>query len=611
VKAACVHAPDALTLDRLTTAALLEWRASRTPNDVAARWYEQGNWQSITWRDYANRVARLARRLRALGCGRGTAVAIFAETSFEWALVDLATQSVGGVVVAVHPSYSADEVTHALHVSAATVIFVGGEAPHRTLADVLRTSGAAATIYSLDDRAGVPGVRSFRTLIEEPCGEDAAPDRQSIAVGEDDVATIVFTSGTSAMPKAVCLTHRNLVATALASFTHLRLPIEQPRSVHWLPFAHLFGRVGIYLDMVAGCRSTYSRGVRDLAVDLRIAQPHILCAVPKVLRRFESAVSRNVERLPRWRRMLFSAAMTAASWAVAARQTRFAIVAAPLHELLKKSIFTSVIDSFGSSLELIIVGSAPVDAKLCAFFEALGIVVCEGFGMTETSGVAFVNPYDRRRAGSVGTAIDTVRFKVQPDGELLLKGDSICRGYLDPAHNREAFTADGWFRTGDVVTVTPEQYVSVIGRKKDILITEGGENISPERVEAALAADPAIKDAALFGDGQPFLVAVLNVEESLARAGEAHAALQDIVAGANRGLAVFEQIRKYVIARQDFSVENGELTPTLKKRRNVILEHYRDEIEALYAGPGDQPAADTPVQSRPPVAVTLTASRCS
>jgi long-chain acyl-CoA synthetase len=239
---------------------------------------------------------------------------------------------------------------------------------------------------------------------------------------------------------------------------------------------------------------------------------------------------------------------------------------------------------------LIIAGSAPVDPELGRFFEALGIRVAEGYGMTETSGVAFVNPYGRTRPGTVGTAIETVEFAVAPDSELLLCGDSICQGYLDPEHNREAFTADGWLRTGDLVAVSAEGYVSVIGRKKDLIITDGGENITPERLETALASHPLIKDAAVFGDGKPFVVAVLNVDpDRVAQLGpgavgdELVNMLQPAVDDINRRLAVFERVRKFVLASEDFSAENGELTVTLKKRRNVIRDRYREEIDGLYA----------------------------
>ena len=606
---------------QLTTESLFERQVARSADRVAVRWHEEGRWKSVTWRQYGLLVRSLARRLQDLGGVRGTRIALFAETSFHWALVDLAVQRFGGIVVAIHPAYSADELAHALQVSGATLMFVGGEKPSQTLAEVPAARAAELTIYSFEDGPyRSAGVRPFRDLLDAA----ADPDRPRptdkparVDVRASDLATIVFTSGTSGMPKAVCLTQKNLVATALASYKHLGLRIDRPQSLHWLPFAHLFGRIGIYLDMVAGCLATYSRGLRELPADLQVAQPHFLFAVPKALRRFEAAIVQKVEQMPAWKAKLFGAAVRLASCdavvaGVPARRVR--PLARALQAALQASIFRPVTDSFGSNLRLIIVGSAPVETRLCAFIEAFGIVVCEGYGMTETSGVAFVNPYGRRTSGTVGSAIDTVQFKVDADHELLLKGESICYGYLSSEDNRAAFTADGWFRTGDLAAVTPDQYVSVIGRKKDVLITDGGENITPERIEGRLASHGLIKDAAVFGDRRPHLVAVLSVDDAgslrppgARQDGAASAVLRDslqkIVDEVNRGLAVYERIRKFVIAREGFTTENGELTVTLKKRRAVILEHYRDEIEALYAvGPVNQPSTSRLFRGQPRVA---------
>jgi long-chain acyl-CoA synthetase len=582
-------------LKRFTTTSLLQWRASRSADLPAVRWHRPDGWASITWREYAGLVARLARRLRDLGCGRGTRVAVFADTCLEWALVDLAVQSLGGIVVAVHPSYSSEEAAHALDVSGASMLFVGGETATATLPSVIASIRWPLRIYTFHQDAAPAGAQLFGDLLAEMTDPAAAADAAAelpAAALDDDLATIVFTSGTAGLPKAVCLTHKNIVATALASNRHLQLAIDRPRSIHWLPFAHLFGRMGLYLDMVVGCEVGYARGVRELAADLAHLQPLFLFAVPKALRRFRTAILQQIESLPRWKQALFTGAFGVATRAAAARETRVALPARVLQALLKRTIFRPIRQRLGSRLQLIVVGSAPVEPPLCAFFEALGIAVCEGYGMTETSGVAFVNPYTHRRLGSVGTAIDTVQYAIDADGELLLKGDSICRGYLDPAHDREAFTPDGWFRTGDLVERTSDGYVSVRGRKKELVITDGGENVTVERIEARLAADPLIKDAAVFGDQRPYLVAVLNVDETFAAphsggrpiGGRPLAAvLAQIMDEVNRGVAVFERVQKFVIARQDFSIANGELTPTLKKRRQVIFAHYRNEIDSLYA----------------------------
>jgi long-chain acyl-CoA synthetase len=590
-----MRSPEHPSLKRHTTTTLLHWRASRSADLPAVRWHRADGWASITWREYAGLVARLARQLRDLGCGRGTRVALFADTCFEWALVDFAVQSLGGIVVAVHPSYASEQAAHALDVSGASMLFVGGRTATATLPAVIAAIRWPLRIYTFDRRPAVAGARAFHDLLPElsdPSAAAGAAAELPAAAVEDDLATIVFTSGTAGLPKAVCLTHKNIVATALASTRHLELTIDRPRSIHWLPFAHLFGRIGLYLDLAAGCEAGYARGVRGLATDLERLQPSFLFAVPKALRRFRTGILRRVERLPRWRRACFAATLAIASRAAAARDTRMAVPARALQAFLKRTIFRSIVRRLGARLQLIVVGSAAVEPQLCAFFEAFGIAVCEGYGMTETSGVAFVNPYGRRRPGTVGTAIETVQYAIAGDGELLLKGESICRGHLDPAHDRDAFTEDGWFRTGDLVEQTSDGHLSVRGRKKEVVVTDDGEEVAAERIEARLAADPLIKDAVVFGEERPYLVAVLNVDHSLAAphsggrpvGGRTLASvLVQIMDEVNRGAAVFERVQKFIIARQDFSIANGELTPAHKKRRQVILAHYRDEIDALYA----------------------------
>jgi len=582
------------SLKRQTTTALLHWRASRSADLPAVRWHRPDGWASITWREYAGLVARLARRLHDLGCGRGTRVALFADTCLEWALVDFAVQSLGGIVVAVQPSYSADAATHALDVSGASMLFVGGASATATLPAVIAGIRWPLRIYTFDHQRKVAGARAFHDLLPEmsdPAAAAAAAELPAAAV-EDDIATIVFTSGTTGLPKAVCLTHQNIVATAVASHHHLELAMDRPRSIHWLPFARLFGRMGPYLDLVAGCEAGYARGLRGLTVDLEHVQPSLLFAVPKALRRLRTGILRQVARRPRWQRACFAVALGAATRAAAVRGTHMAVPARALQALLKRSIFRPIVQRLGSRLQLIIVGGAPIEPSLCSFFEALGIAVCEGYGMTETSGAAFLNPHARRRVGTVGTAIETVQYAVSADGELLLKGESICRGYLDAAHDREAFTEDGWFRTGDLVERSSDGYLSVRGRKtKEVVTSDHGKNVTAERIEARLAADPLIKDAAVFGERGSYLVAVLNVDRSLAAphsggrpiGGRTLAAvLEQIMEDVNRGAAVFERVQKFIIARQDFSIANGELARSLVKRRQVILAHYRDEIDALY-----------------------------
>ncbi len=591
-----------MELNKLTTLSLLEWRLAQSAAEQAVAYAEQGEWKNLTWAEYASLVKLVSRRLQEAGFRRAARIAIFSETRFEWAVLDLAVQSFGAVVVAIHPSYSVEEVLHTLRVSQAEAIFCGGERPLQTIQEVLAESERHFDVYSFDetDAAEALSIKSYRDFVSG--GIDAgllpadAASTDPCSVGEEELATIVFTSGTSSLPKAVCLTQKNLVATAIASYCHLEHRISQPKSLHWLPFAHLFGRIGIYLDLVSGCSATYSRGLAYLPEDIKLAQPHFIFAVPKALARFQSAILAQVQTQSSLKRKIFHGSLRVVQ--LTGRRKSFKAadkVSQAVDRLIKRTVFAKVIESFGGNLQLIITGSAPVEPQLCQFFESFGIKALEGYGMTETSGVAFVNPYNQVQVGTVGTAIGTVRFRIDADRELLLRGESICRGYLNPEDNSAAFTADGWFRTGDLADVDAKGYLKIVGRKKDIIITDGGENIPPERIEAKLMSYPLIKDAVVLGDRRPFLVAIINVDSSHFRASsnghvepqspELIKAVQGIVNEVNRSLAKFETVKNFFLTDEEFSVERGELTQTLKKRRKVIEQHYHAEIEMMYRQP--------------------------
>jgi long-chain acyl-CoA synthetase len=561
----------------LTTPALLRWRTSQSPRTVAVQYHDGTSWRTVTYEAYDALVSRLADALQAMGLRRGDRVAIFADTCFEWAVVDLAVQSFAGVLVAIHPAYSTDEVLHALRVARPSMLFYGGEKPSQAIEQVLCAYERPLAVFALhDDVPPRPGGRPLSSLLRgsAPGGRGSVAD-----VRGSDLATIVFTSGTAGMPKAVGLSHANLVSTAQASFGHLGFRVSAARSLHWLPFAHLFGRIGLYLDLVAGATATYARGLPHLAEDIRFAAPHFLFTVPKALSRFHDGIMRQTAAAPAWRRLLFRGLLVLASGAATRRVSAARWIASTATAILRHRIAPA----FGGNLQLIVVGSAPVAADVCELFEALGIPIAEGYGMTETSGVACVNPYRDRRPGTVGTPIPTIELALDADGELLARGPSVFQGYLDPAHNIAAFTPDGWFRTGDLATRSPDGYVQIIGRKKDIIITDGGENVTPERVETALTAEPFIKDAIVIGDRRPYLVAVIDVDAALVPPGvDLAECARRAVETTNHKVAAFERIRQFVVASEDFSVENGQLTTSLKKRRRVIEDRYRDEIEALY-----------------------------
>lgn len=549
--------PDAVTGD--TTTVLFHARCRRSADAPAVRHFRAGRWVTCTWNGYARHVRATAGALTRLAVRRGDRVAVWAETCFAWAVLDLAAQSLGAVVVSVHPAYSPEEAAYALRVADVRALFWGGERPAQNLDAVQGLHPVPLGAYPLEEFA-------FQG--------DSAADVSPHTPAPEDVATVLFTSGSSGVPKAVCLTHRNLVTAAGEGYRHMGYFAPRPTSFHYLPFAHIMGRMGMYLDMAAGSVAAYGRGVPHLRDDLRACRPEVLFAVPKVLQRFKSAVEERLREQPAWKQALFTAALRAST----PRSV----------PLLRRTVFAPVLRQMGGKLNLFIVGGAPTDPDTAAFFERLGVRVRDGYGLTETTGACFMAPYHDPMPGTSGTALGDLEWRVEGDGELLLRGGAVFRGYLDPTHTAEAFTPDGWFRTGDLAAVDEAGRLSVTGRKKSLLITAGGENVSPERVEAALTRHPLFADAFVVGDGRPYLAALLHVNSGHPAAQgsvvELNAAVVEALSIVNEALAAYETVRASALLEREFSVDAGELTPTLKKRRDVIAARYADRIASLYAG---------------------------
>jgi len=540
-----------------------------------------GGWTPVDWEAAGARVDALANALLARGVRPGDAVAVLSRTRLEWVLLDWAIMSVGAVVVGLYPTNSAKECEYILGHSETGLAFVEDDAQREKLESV---RGGLPALRDLVELAGLAALEAEgRAYAAEHPG--ALADA-SAAVGEDDLATLIYTSGTTGPPKGVMLTHKNLVVAALR--VDPELEAEYDVILLFLPLAHSFGR------LVHQSAAHYGATVAFCAEAIRVPEaieavhPTVLPAVPRVFEKIHANVLSEIERSGGAKRAI-------GRWAlgIGARTSRLRREGRPVPAALRAQertadalVFSKVKRRLGGQLRLGVSGAAPLGLDVLEFFSSLGMLVVEGYGLTETSSSTTVNEPDDFRLGTVGRPVPGCELMLADDGEILTRGDTIFAGYYkDPEATAAAFTEDGWFRTGDVGEIDADGFVKITDRKKDLIITAGGKNIAPQNLENALKASRFVSQAIVIGDRRPYVVALITLDqdEVAASGRDPQELVQELVDDVNRDRVRVEQIKRFVIVPRDFSQEAGEVTPTLKLRRRVIHENFATEINGLYS----------------------------
>jgi len=525
---------------------------------------QEDGWREVSWTEAAGRVEALGRALRARGIGHGDAVAVVARTRLEWLLLDWAIMSIGAVVVGLYPSNTASECRYILEHCDAALVFVENDEQHDKVASVF--SGPIvrfAEIAQFEDEG-----RAYD-------GPPASP------VSEDDVATLIYTSGTTGPPKGVILTHRNLVTAASRATSATD---EDDIVLLFLPMAHSFARIAHQGSAFNGATVALVSDVARVPEALQRTRPTFLPAVPRVYEKIHANTLGEIERAGGVKRALGLWALRVGARASAAdRPSPLLRVQARIAD---KLVFAKVKEKLGGRLRLGVSGAAPLGLDVLEFFKSMGILVIEGYGLTETSSSLSVNEQEDYRLGTVGRAVEGCEVKFDEDGEILVKSPSVFAGYYkDPDATAAAFTDDGWFRTGDVGEIDADGFIKITDRKKDLIITAGGKNIAPQNLENALKASRFVSQAVAIGDRRPYVTALITLDwdEVNATGRDPQELVQEIVDTVNRDRVRVEQIKKFTILPRDFSQEEGEVTPTLKLRRRIVQEHFADEIEQLYS----------------------------
>jgi long-chain acyl-CoA synthetase len=570
-----------------------------------------GSWRSIPHREVAQRVMRCARGLRAIGVKPGDRVAILSENRPEWAIADYACLTTGVIDVAIYPNLPPDQVAYILRDSGAVAIFVSTAAQAEKATAARRDAPAVKHVISFANPAPA-GVELSITALEKLGAEGETAEAvaewhaSALAAKPDDVATLIYTSGTTGEPKGVMLTHDNFYSNVTACVQRLSVAFESAENValSFLPLSHVFERmVGHYTMMYTGTTIAYAESMDTVPDNMQEMRPTIVASVPRLYEKMfarvlENALSGGALK----KRIFFWARRAAESWADVVLGGRKPNGWTALqYRIAQKLVFSKLQARTGGRLRFFVSGGAPLSPEINKFFYAAGLTILEGYGLTETSPVICCNTPSEFRLGTVGRPIPSVEVKIADDGEILTRGPHVMKGYYNkPDATREAIDDERWFHTGDIGELR-DGYLAITDRKKDLIVTAGGKKVAPQPIENMVKTNKYVSQAIMLGDKRkfPIMLVVPNFEQ-LERWGKlknliwtdrrqlvtmpiVRAKMEKEIFAKTATLAKFEQPKKIGLLENELTLENGEMTPTLKVKRKVVDARYKPVIDALYA----------------------------
>jgi len=563
-------------------------------------------YEPVSHRTLVDRVRRASLGLRALGIQRGDRVAILSENRVEWAIADLACLTSGVTDVPLYPSLPAEQLSYPLRDSGAVAIFVSTEAQAAKIAAIRGELPALKTVIVFDPAAAATGDMTLDALEKRGAAEDS-PARarefrqEALRVQPDDLATLIYTSGTTGEPKGVMLTHDNIYSNVAATRNAIAMGGDDV-SLSFLPLSHILQRMADYWFLATGTSIAYVDSFDLVPLAMTQVRPTIAVSVPRLYEKMYARVLENaLAGGAVKKRIFFWARGVADRWAdekLAGREPGGFL--AMQYRLAQRLVFSKLKARTGGRLRYFVSGGAPLAPEINKFFYAAGLVILEGYGLTETSPVIGVNTPENFRIGTIGKPIDGVEVKIAEDGEILTRGPHVMRGYFNkPDATRDVIDADGWFKTGDI-GVLEDGFIRITDRKKDIIVTAGGKNIAPQPIENAVKTNKYVSQAVMIGDKRKYPVMLVvpnwdNLEKwaklknilwtdraQLLAMPTIQAKMDKEVRSKFEGLASFETPKKIALLEQDFSVDSGELTPTLKVKRRVVDRTYKTIIDGLY-----------------------------
>lgn len=582
---------------------LLENRVERNANGSLIEYLgENGKWESYSAKEFRDLVISVAKGFIAHGVMPGDSISIIAHTSWQWTLLDMAIMSIGALTVPIYETSSVSQIENIVNDSNVSMIFVEDEAIRDNVLIAKKSCKCLEEIFVLSSNAIDTFIEYGKTVT------DAEFYEREKAVRGKDLATIVYTSGSTGEPKGIELSHGNFVFIAksgIVSMPDIALKSKNgnPRFLLFLPLAHVFARYMQFFCFTGNVTLGLSSNLKTILSDFKSFRPTFVLGVPRIFEKIYNAASQKAGR--GLKGVIFALSVKVAKqWSKA--QQNGAMVS-PLiaisHEFFKNTVYKSILQVFGGCVEYGVSGGAPLDTSISHFFNGIGLPILEGYGMTETCAPSMVNPTKGYRIGTVGIPVKGVSVAIDDEGELCIKSPAVCIGYHNHPEITEKQIVNGWLHTGDFGTLEPDGFVRITGRKKDLIITAGGKNVSPSILEASVMTCPIVSQCVVVGDRKPFISAIIALDlaevnswlisrgagpvRSLDEARKnsiVRSEIEQSVVKANSKVSRAQSIRKFEIVPDAFTQENGLVTPSLKAKRSVVLERYKDLIEnKIYA----------------------------
>lgn len=585
---------------------VLEERVERTPDDNLVEYKNaQGEWAAFTAAEFKNKVVALAKGLIARGVMPGDSVSIIAHTCWQWTALDVAIMSIGALTVPVYETNSPAQVKMIFNDANVKMAFAEDDFQRDKIESVRDQCPDLGDVY-------VIGLGAIDTIIEYGRAvSDAEFLEREQAVKGSDLATIVYTSGSTGTPKGVELTHANFVFITYSGVNSMPDIAMKPnrRLLLFLPLAHVFARYMQFFCFAGNVSLGLSSNLKTILADFKAFKPTFILAVPRIFEKIYNAASQKAGAGFKGR-VFADATQTACDWSHA-QQSGGSIPLAlnAKHALYNKLVYSSIMEVFGGHVEYAVSGGAPLDSSIAHFFNGVGLSLLEGYGMTETCAPSSVNPTEGYKIGTIGLPLQGVTMGVDEEGELCIKSPAVCAGYHNNPDVTKQQIVDGWLHTGDLGSIDDDGFVSIVGRKKDLIITAGGKNVSPCEMEASIMTSPVVSQCVMIGDRKPFIAAIISLDlaetnlwleskgaEQVADLDEAskspivRAEVERAVNKANELASRAESIRKFEIVPDEFTEENGLVTPSMEARRQAVVEHYRTLIDKVIYVPR-KPAA--------------------
>jgi long-chain acyl-CoA synthetase len=566
---------------------------------------ENGRYVPISSREFYDRIRFISLGLRGLDFAPGDKLAILAENRPDWVMTDFAALAAGGVTVPIYPTLMPEQIRYILDDSETKIVLCSTPDLRAKIEEIRPFLPRITHILTFGEPAPA-GFVSFEKVVEDGRKADAADpsafEKTVAAVRPDDVASLIYTSGTTGVPKGVMLTHRNFFSNskaldAVTDFNHTDTILS------FLPLSHVLERMTTFSFLYKGCSIAYAESIDTVAQNLTEARPTIMVSVPRLFEKLYARILDNILEGPAFKRKIFFWALRGGLDASRKAQRRTAALFPRKTlrlRLAQKLVFSKILEKTGGRVKFFVSGGAPLSRDIAEFFHAIGLVILEGYGLTETAPVVACNTFTKLRFGTVGQVVPGVKARIAEDGEILVRGENVMKGY----YRKEAETAEalagGWFHTGDIGHIDADGFLVITDRKKDLIVTAGGKNVAPQPIENLLRQSPYITQAVVVGGGRKF-ISVLVVPEfeklkeyawqkeiafsslrELCDREEIRNFILEEIDRCTPGLASYEKIKKVILIDRDFEIEQGELTPTLKVRRNQVEKKYKELIDNLY-----------------------------